>query len=324
MIRHLPPPRLRRLPHTLTPLHRETWDSYVSRLATANRSSHLVLHEHINDRHRIHPAPLPLLDAISHLSGHPRDRLLKALPDLRTSDLVRGLPTACQLLDDGWHVQAVCTLCLAAKGVFTQARHWVPKSTRLCLRHGRWTDTYHAQFDVHLLPEITQAQRDHHHLVREHGWQTVVVAMRQATGWFWRWWDSRRFHQQRDRRLKLLIPPGGSPTHRQQLPRHHRPHRPPGLAQAPEPALHRPRPGLPRVHQRSPRTSGPRLPIRRRRRRRSARPLDRGRALLPHPPQSSVPDAQRNPDAQPGHAGRSHPQTQRHTRSRIRRPAPVR
>lgn len=119
MNRHLPPPRLRRLPHTLAPLHRESWDSYVSRLATANRISHLELHEHINDRHRIHPAPLPLLDAISHLSGHPHDRLLKALPDLRTSDLARGLPAACQLLDDGWHVQAVCTLCLAAKGVFT-------------------------------------------------------------------------------------------------------------------------------------------------------------------------------------------------------------
>ncbi|MFD0267567.1 hypothetical protein ACFVGY_13350 [Streptomyces sp. NPDC127106] len=131
----------------------------VSRLAKANRISHLALHEHINDRHRVHPAPLPLLDAISHLSGHPRDRLLKALPDLRTSDFVRGLPGACHLLDDGWHVQAVCTLCLAAKGVFTQARHWVPKDTRLCLRHGRWTDTYHTQFDVSLLPEIIQAQR---------------------------------------------------------------------------------------------------------------------------------------------------------------------
>ncbi|MFH8786967.1 TniQ family protein [Streptomyces roseoverticillatus] len=209
MISHLPPSRLRRLPHTLTPLHRESWDSYVSRLAKANRISHLVLHEHINDRHRVHPAPLPLLDAISHLSGHPRDRLLKALPDLRTSDLVRGLPAACQLLDDGWHVQAVCTLCLAAKGVFTQARHWVPKDTRLCLRHGRWTDTYHTQFDVSLLPEIIQAQRDHRRLVREHGWQTVAIAMRQAAGWCWRWWDSRRFHKERDRRLKLLIPPGG-------------------------------------------------------------------------------------------------------------------
>ncbi|MDJ0342140.1 TniQ family protein [Streptomyces sp. H10-C2] len=209
MIRHLPPPRLQRLPLTLAPLHRETWDSYVGRLAAVNRISHLVVHEHINNQHRIHPAPLPLLDAISNLSGHPRDRLLKALPDLRAPGLTNNLPRSCQLLDDGWQVQAACTLCLAAKGVFAQARHWVPKSTRLCLRHGRWTDTYHAQFDLRRLPEILQAQRDHHRLVREHGWQTVVIAMRQATAWCWRWWDSRRFHQRRDRRLKVLIPPGG-------------------------------------------------------------------------------------------------------------------
>ncbi|MFI5766543.1 TniQ family protein [Streptomyces sp. NPDC051563] len=209
MIRQLPPPRLQRLPHTLAPLHRETWESYVSRLAAANRISHLVLHEHINNKHRIHPDPLPLLDAISNLSGHPRDRLLKALPDLRHPGLISHLPRSCELLDDGWQVQEACRLCLAAKGVFTEARHWVPKSTRLCLRHGRWTDTYHAQFDLRRLPEIIQAQRDHHRLVREHGWQTAVIAMRQAAAWCWRWWDSRRYHQRRDRRLKLLIPPGG-------------------------------------------------------------------------------------------------------------------
>ncbi|MGW6392981.1 hypothetical protein ACWFR1_21295 [Streptomyces sp. NPDC055103] len=209
MISRLPAPRLRRLPHTVTPLHHETWDSYVSRLATANRVSHLELHEHINNKHRIHPAPLPLLNAISHLSGHPHDRLLKALPDLRTPDLARHLPAACQPLDEGWRVQAACTLCLAAKGVFTQVRCWVPRSTRLCIRHGRWTDTYHTQFEVRPLPEIIQAQRDHCRLFREHGWQATEVAMRQASQWCWRWWDSRRFHQVRDRRLRLLIPPGG-------------------------------------------------------------------------------------------------------------------
>ncbi|CAM5511108.1 TniQ family protein [Streptomyces canarius] len=208
MISLLPPPRLRRLPHTVAPLHRETWDSYVSRLAAANRISHLALHEHINNRHRIHPAPLPLLDAVSDLSGHPRDRLLKALPDLRSPDNTRNLPVSLQLLDEGWQVQASCTLCLAAKGVFIQARRWVRNSTRLCLRHGRWTDTYHAQFDIRPLPEIIQAQRDHYRPVREHGWQTVVIAMREATDWCWRWWDNRRFHKRLDHRLRILIPPG--------------------------------------------------------------------------------------------------------------------
>ncbi|MFG2848708.1 TniQ family protein [Kitasatospora sp. NPDC048296] len=209
MNRRLPPPRLRKLPRTLPPLHHETWDSYVYRLAAANRISHLELHEHVDNRHRLHPDPLALVDAISDLSGHPRDRLLKALPDLRTSDLTQGLPPACHLLDHGWRVQAACTLCLAAKGVFTRARHWVRTSTRLCLRHGRWTDTYHDQFDVRPLPEIIQAQRDHHDLARKHGWQTAVVAMRQAGGWCWRWWeDGRRFRKQRDRRLRHFIPPG--------------------------------------------------------------------------------------------------------------------
>lgn len=207
MTRPLPPPRLRRLPRTLPPLHHETWDSYVSRLAAANRISHLELHEQINDRHRLHPDPLPTLDAISGLSGHPRDRLLKALPDLRTPDLTRDLPPACHPLDRGWRVQAICTLCLATKGITIRARHWVRNTTRICLRHGRWTDTYHDQFDVRLLPEIIQAQHDQHRLAHEHGRQTAVVAMRQADRWCWRWWDSRRFRKQRDRRLRHLIPP---------------------------------------------------------------------------------------------------------------------
>lgn len=210
MIRHLPPPHLRRLPHTVAPLHHESWGSYVNRLALANRIAHLELHEHINSRHRIHPAPLPLLDAIRSLSGHPRDRLLKALPDLRTPDLARHLPAACQPLDRGWRLQAACTLCLASKGVFTEARCWITQSTRLCLRHGRWTDTHGQQIDIRPLPEISQAQHDHHRLVRQHGWQTVEIAMREATDWCSNWWNGRRFHHRRDRRAQALSAPGWS------------------------------------------------------------------------------------------------------------------
>jgi hypothetical protein len=44
MTRHLPPPHLRRLPHTVAPLQHESWGSFVNRLALANRIAHLELH----------------------------------------------------------------------------------------------------------------------------------------------------------------------------------------------------------------------------------------------------------------------------------------
>ena len=52
----LPALRLRPLPRTVAPLHNEGQDSYIERLARANRMIPLELREHLTDPRRIRPA----------------------------------------------------------------------------------------------------------------------------------------------------------------------------------------------------------------------------------------------------------------------------
>ncbi|MFV5996922.1 TniQ family protein [Streptomyces sp. NPDC056231] len=154
-------PRLRQLPRTIEPLHRETFGSYLGRLAAANRISHQELSAHIQDPDRIHPGKLTTLHAIHCLSGHPVDRLPQALPDLRTAELnARFTAQPLKLLPDkGWTTQPVCTRCLAGLGVTTHASHHVPVSTNICLRHGRWIGRYGHQLELHTVPEVIRRPR---------------------------------------------------------------------------------------------------------------------------------------------------------------------
>jgi hypothetical protein len=208
----LPGPRLRPLPRTVTPLHRETLSSFAERLAAANRINLTRLHEHINNPDRIHPGRLLLPHALSGLSGQPLDRLLRALPELREPQLTQHLPAACQhRLHQGWSIQPVCAYCLAAKNITYPARHWAVVGTHVCPRHGRWIATDGQQLGVSALPEVPHAQRRQQRLVRRHGWEAAMLAMREATDLCSHWWNARKFTRARDRRMALLRGPGWSP-----------------------------------------------------------------------------------------------------------------
>lgn len=211
MIASLSPRRLQALPRTVAPLHRESWDSYVKRLARANRIPFMLLHEHLDDPARIQPEPLPLLDAICDLSGQPRDRLLRALPDLRPPGPDDSEPIASvRLARSGWKLHPACSRCLMSKGiteVLPRSWHWAPVSTRLCLRHGQWTDDRARQFALRTVPEVLQAQRRHHRLSRRHGWGPVVLAMRAATTMVSGWWECDALVDSRHIRMSALCGP---------------------------------------------------------------------------------------------------------------------
>lgn len=205
----LPGPRLRQLPRTIEPLHRETSGSYLGRLAAANRLSRQELSAHVQDPDHIHPGKLTTLHALHCLSGHPVDRLLRALPDLRTEELTSRFTAQPlkPLPDKGWTTQPVCTRCLAGLGITTHASHHVRVTTNLCLRHGRWIGRYGQQLDLHTVPDVIRAQRHHYNLVRRHGQRTVTYAMAEAADICFRWWDSNRFDRRWRRRMTALSGP---------------------------------------------------------------------------------------------------------------------
>ncbi|MFJ5116168.1 TniQ family protein [Streptomyces sp. NPDC088551] len=218
MSQGLPPPRLRRLPHTVVPLHHETTDSYMSRLAAANRLTPRELHEYISDPDRIHPDPLPLLDALAGLSGYPAELLVRALPELRSPGHARSpVPTGQWHLDRGWVIQAACRLCLASKNVTEPARCWVPITTKLCSRHRRWTDTHGDQLDLRHLPEVPRAQHQHFRLVHRHGLTRVSLAFEEASNVCWGWWNSRKCRAARDHRMAVLSGPNWNVVNRDDL-----------------------------------------------------------------------------------------------------------
>lgn len=194
------------------PLHRESWDAYLQRLAKANRIPHTVLHKHLGSPDRIPPEPRSLLDVICDLSGQPRERLLRAIPDLRPpKDSEHLQPASLRLVSSGWKLHPACGRCLMAKGVtevHPRAWHWAPISTKLCLRHRRWTDDHTEQFELHPVPDVIHAQRRHHRLSRRHGWKAVTLAMRTATELGRGWWDSEAFTEARNTRITALCGPG--------------------------------------------------------------------------------------------------------------------
>jgi hypothetical protein len=169
--------RLRPLPRTATPLHQERWLSYLGRLAAANRLSFGELHRQLDNPARLRPAARQgLSHALSDLSGQPRDRLLRAIPDMPGDDGQIMPPGYIALLEAGKAPQHICSLCAAGKGATQAAEHWVPATTFLCLRHQRWTAVHEVepQFTIADLPELLPAQRRMHRLLRRHGWRTTI------------------------------------------------------------------------------------------------------------------------------------------------------
>lgn len=203
----LPARRLRPLPRSVTPLHNETHNSYIERLAWANRMLPIELHEHLADSSGpVRSGEIPLPRALAQLAGQPLERLLLALPDLATADLADTIPPGRDRLHPGWRIQPGCRLCLLAKNV-RHARLWVPPGTTICPRHQRWTGAHGQQFDISALPEITHAHRRHRRMIHRRGWQAAARAMDDATSICWAWWETNQHTKALNRRRSVLRGP---------------------------------------------------------------------------------------------------------------------
>ncbi|MGW7447604.1 hypothetical protein [Kitasatospora sp. NPDC054795] len=103
MTAFLPPSRLRPLPRTVAPLHHESKDSYIERLALVNRLFPDELHDQLTGPRPFRTDQIALPTALAQAAGQPLVRLLLALPDLATADFTALLPPACRdRLHPGW------------------------------------------------------------------------------------------------------------------------------------------------------------------------------------------------------------------------------
>lgn len=197
--------RLHRLPIAVAPARRETVVSYLSRLANLHGLQLRELWEPITTPRPGSRRRDVVADRLAAATGHHRDHLARALPELQPAQ--------------DWTVlrhQPGCPLC--------DARHRGGPVTRLlphhhyvCTRHRYWLgppdldQTATALTDE--LDDLVLAQRRHLRLLRRHGpiatYDAVLTAFL-LCGHFWSDWsqDDAIARSNWDRRADILIPCG--------------------------------------------------------------------------------------------------------------------
>lgn len=194
----------RPLPRPVPPVPAETLDSYLRRLAVANRLDPDALRAHLT-RDTRRRARVPL-DALARVSGQRPTALRHALPEL---DPTRLRPTLRGPRPHGT-VRRRCRSCTRARGHREDAWCWSDDHDVICLRHLRWTGDGHdwvlgeAQPDLRRQPDILAAHRRHHRLIRRHGHDATTAAFQKARH-ICHQWHRRGDHEQDLRRLMSLF-----------------------------------------------------------------------------------------------------------------------
>jgi TniQ len=195
-------PTLRALPVTVVPAHRETLDSYLARLAAANRLDREALRAHIaGDERRATPITPERLAAASNQTP---DLLRRAIPELepptpsspgprpRRPDLPFGAP------------RNECRRCAAARGRRRPAAVLAHHHQAVCPRHHRWLGDAYLDGDNGEQPDlaghcqIIQANIRHRRITRRHGIHPATTAYRDAA------WICRRWHDHHDHDRQFL------------------------------------------------------------------------------------------------------------------------
>jgi hypothetical protein len=169
------------LPRLVAPFRDETITSYLHRLAGPNHIDPAGL-RYLLTRSDRKDAPVPL-GRLAALAGMPGQQLACAMPQICTAGELPGLhiqnrPRA----RHGWSFTA-CRPCTAGQPV----TRWALHDDVVCGRHRRWISTSHEQPDLTAQPEILRAHQRHRRLIRRHGRDPVMRALRDArsicTGW---------------------------------------------------------------------------------------------------------------------------------------------
>jgi hypothetical protein len=204
--------RLRPLPRPVKPFHNETIESYLDRLADANRLDREALRIYIaGDHHKAAPIPLHRL---SLLSGQPAQALRNALPDVSTAkEATEQVETVPVRRRPGRHalVRPACTRCAAARGITTSVECLLRLEDVVCARHQRWLGQRgspgHHQPNLANQPEILLANRRHHRLLRRHDRVVTETAYRAATR-ICEQWRERPSHDRDFHRLMNIFHAG--------------------------------------------------------------------------------------------------------------------
>lgn len=205
-IRPVPRP----LPIRVVPAHRETLDSYLARLASANRLDHAALRAHIaGDSRRATPLPLPRLSTVS---GQPSEVLLRAIWDLESAP--RSSPPAAS---SAGSARLECRQCAASRGRPKAATVHAEHHQAVCQKHQRWLGDAHTpsrglQPDLSRHPQILRANLTHRRLVRRHGLGQATDAYRDAAKVSQRWHEYRDHDHELDALLTVFHGPGWNLT----------------------------------------------------------------------------------------------------------------
>ncbi|MGW1234249.1 TniQ family protein [Streptomyces californicus] len=146
-------PLRRALPQQVRFIDAESTASYINRLATANGLEYTELLHLVGRGVKALPAPgtaelylnTRALDRLSVLSGHPADRLQRALPAVRFGHVppIGDRYAAwrwCPSESGRQHLVRACRACAAAPGTEQEVFVWSDMPWQVCLRHGTWQD----------------------------------------------------------------------------------------------------------------------------------------------------------------------------------------
>jgi len=165
---------LRPLPRPVAPFRDETITSYLRRLARPNHIDPAGLRRLLARSNRT-DAPVPL-GRLAAVTGMTRQSLAYAMPQICTPAELSGLHIASRPRSrDGWSF-AACRACTAGQPV----TRWALHDEVICRRHRRWISTGHDQPDLTAQPDILRAHRRHRGLLRRHGRDPVMRALRDA------------------------------------------------------------------------------------------------------------------------------------------------
>lgn len=172
---------LRPLPRPVKPLRNETLDSYLARLAAANRLNPDALRGYASGSRR-KTAPIPI-DRLSLLSGQNPSLLQHALPDLSLDAEVERTQFR-RRPSNRLPVRQACRACAATHRAITSAQCYLHWEGVVCLRHRRWLgDSQTAQDQQPNLaqhPEILDANRLHRKIIRRRGRAATEAAHHEA------------------------------------------------------------------------------------------------------------------------------------------------
>lgn len=198
------------LPRPVVPILDETLDSYLRRLAAANRLDPTALRVHLTASTRT-TAPVSV-DVLALVSGQRPQALRYAILELNTAQEltqlnVRHRPRPGQI------TRPRCRLCLHTRGCHDNVWCWSHPEDVLCPRHQRWIagDADHGARHQPCLrdqPEILAAHRHHHKLIRRHGRAPTTTAFHHADSVCAKWHNHGQHDQETHRRLTRFHGPG--------------------------------------------------------------------------------------------------------------------